>query len=222
METYEHRLSSTYSRKQVLMPTALIIGGSGGIGSECYKELVHRGYNVATLTSNQLDLNYPDTIFNINLSAIDILINCAGHTHGTYQGFLKNTWQNQASQIAVNYTSNLFLLKHFANSRSSGKYVWCSSSVLDRARPFHSVYASTKAGSKVAIDLIRQEATHIDVLEVKFGLVKTNFRYNNFCGTVEQTEVDRQYEQEGALSADYVANKMVDAIESSLTEINIT
>jgi NADP-dependent 3-hydroxy acid dehydrogenase YdfG len=84
------------------------------------------------------------------------------------------------------------------------------------------VYASTKAGSKVAIDLIRQEATHIDVLEVKFGLVKTNFRYNNFCGTVEQTEVDRQYEQEGALSADYVANKMVDAIESSLTEINIT
>jgi short-subunit dehydrogenase len=151
VETYEHRLSSTYSRKQVLMPTALIIGGSGGIGSECYKELVHRGYNVATLTSKQLDLNYPDTIFNINLSAIDILINCAGHTHGTYQGFLKNTWQNQASQIAVNYTSNLFLLKHFANSRSSGKYVWCSSSVLDRARPFRSVQPAVAEGRCCAV-----------------------------------------------------------------------
>jgi len=204
------------------MPNVLIIGGSGGIGSECYKEFVRRGYCVTTLTSKQLDLDYPETIFNLDLSDIDILINCAGHTQGTYQGFLKNSWQNQFSQIKVNYVSNLFLLKHFANSRSSGKYVWCSSSVLDRARPFHSVYASTKAGSKVAIDLIRQEATHIDVLEVKFGLVKTNFRYNNFCGTVEQTEVDRQYEQEGALSADYVASKMIDAIESSLTEINIT
>lgn len=204
------------------MPNVLIVGGSGGIGSECYKEFVRRRYNVATITSKQLDLNYPETIFNIDLSNIDILINCAGHTQGTYQGFLKNDWKNQVSQINVNYVSNLFLLKHFANTRTQGKYVWCSSSVLDKARPFHSVYASTKAGSKIAIDLIRQEATHIDVLEVKFGLVKTNFRYNNFGGTVDQAEVDRQYEQEGALSADYVANKMVDAIESDLTEINIT
>jgi hypothetical protein len=84
------------------------------------------------------------------------------------------------------------------------------------------VYASTKAGSKVAIDLVQQEATHINVLEVKFGLVKTKFRHRNFGGTVDQTEVDRQYEQEGALGADYVAGKMVDAIESDATEINIT
>ena len=204
------------------MPNVLIIGASGGIGSECYKEFVRRGYRVTTLTSKQLDLDYPETIFNLDLSDIDILINCAGHTQGTYQGFLKNSWQNQFSQIKVNYVSNLFLLKHFANTRSAGKYVWCSSSVLDRARPFHSVYASTKAGSKVAIDLVQQEATHINVLEVKFGLVKTKFRHRNFGGTVDQTEVDRQYEQEGALGADYVAGKMVDAIESDATEINIT
>jgi short-subunit dehydrogenase len=204
------------------MPNVLIIGGSGGIGSECNKELTKRGYNVVTISSKQLDLNYPDTVFNCNFSKTDILINCAGHTHGTYQGFLKNTWQNQLSQINVNYVSNLFLLKHFANTRPSGKYVWCSSSVLDQARPFHSVYASTKAGSKVAIDLIRQEATHIDILEVKFGLVKTNFRYNNFCGTVPHTEVNQQYANENALEADYVADKMVNAIESNLTEINIT
>lgn len=203
------------------MPNVLLIGATGGIGSECYKELIHRGYNVDTLTSGQLDLNYPDSIFNCDFSDIDILINCAGHTQGTYQGFLKNSWQNQASQIAVNYTSNLFLLKHFANTRSSGKYVWCSSSVLDKARPFHSIYASTKAGSKVAIDLIRQEATHIDILEVKFGLVKTNFRHRNFCGTVSRLDVDLQYQQEGALNADYVANRMIDAIESNQTEINI-
>ena len=203
------------------MPNVLIIGASGGIGSECKKELVRRGYNVATVTSKDLDLNYPATIFNIDLSSVDILINCAGHTQGTYQGFLKNDWKNQLSQINVNYISNLFLLKHFANTRPAGKYVWCSSSVLDKARPFHSVYASTKAGSKVAIDLVRQEATHIDVLEVKFGLVKTNFRHRNFCGTVAESEVNQQYEQEGALAADYVANRMVDAIESDLTEINI-
>lgn len=204
------------------MHRVLLIGATGGIGSECCKQLASRGYVVSTLNSTQLDLDRPDTVFNVDLSSVDILINCAGHTQGTYHGFLKNTWQNQLSQINVNYVGNLFLLKHFANSRPAGKYVWCSSSVLDKARPFHSIYASTKAGSKVAIDLIRQEAAHIDILEVKFGLVKTKFRYNNFCGTVEQIEVDRQYQQEGALSADYVAGKMVDAIESDLMEINIT
>jgi len=148
------------------MPNVLIIGATGGVGSKCKEELAARGYNVATISSKDLDLNYPETIFNIDLSTVDILINCAGHTEGTYQGFLKNSWKNQLSQINVNYVSNLFLLKHFANTRPSGKYVWCSSSVLDEARPFHSVYASTKAGSKFAIDLIRQEATHIDILEV--------------------------------------------------------
>ena len=203
------------------MTNVLIVGASGGIGSECKNELIDRGYIVDTLTSKDLDLNYPETIFNINLSTVDILINCAGHTQGTYQGFLKNDWKNQLSQINVNYVSNLFLLKHFANTKTAGKYVWCSSSVLDRARPYQSVYASTKAGSKIAIDLIRQEATHIDVLEVKFGLVKTNLRYRNFCGTVSQDEVDQQYAQEGALSSEYVAKKMIDAIESNLTEINI-
>jgi short-subunit dehydrogenase len=204
------------------MPNVLLVGANGGIGSECCKELVKRGYNVDTVTSKDLDLDHPETIFNLDLHKIDILVNCAGHAQGTYQGFLKNTWQNQLSQIAVNYTSNLFLLKHFANTRPAGKYVWCSSNVLDKARPFHSVYAGTKAASKVAIDLIRQEATHIDILEVKFGLVKTKFRYRNFCGTIELTEVNRQYEEEGALSAEYVAVKMVDAIDSGLTEISIT
>lgn len=202
------------------MSNVLIIG-AGGVGSQV-RDLLAKDHKVATLSSRDLDLNYPSTVFNLDLSTVDILVNCSGHTQGTYQGFLKNSWENQLSQINVNYTSNLFLLKHFANSRKSGKYVWCSSSVLDQARPFHSVYASTKAASKVAIDLIRQEATHIDILEAKFGLVKTNFRHRNFCGTESRAVVDKQYDDLGALDPLYVAEHIVAAMAQNKTEINIT
>ena len=161
----------------------LVVGASGGIGSSLSNLLTAQGHTVTGWTSSDLDLNYPDRIFSKDLSEYGLVLNCSGHSQGTFLGFLGNTWQNQLSQITVNYTSNLFLLKHYANSRKHGRYVWISTALLDGARPYHSIYASTKAASKCAIDLIRQEATHVDVLEVKVGPTKTNFRYRNFLWT---------------------------------------
>lgn len=203
------------------MTTALVIGASGGIGSACVDKLLHHGYNVTTLTSADLDLNYPERIFDQDFSNIDILINCAGHSRGSYQGFLQNSWQNQLSQITVNYTSNLFLLKHYANSRTNGQYVWISSILMDNARPFHSTYASSKVGSKFAIDLISQEAVHINVLEVKVGPTRTNFRSNNFNGSCTKEEVNRLYNEDNALTADYVAESIVQSLPNNLKEIYI-
>jgi len=200
---------------------ALVIGSRGGIGASCYNELLRCGYTVSTLTSSDLDLNYPERIFDQNFSEFDVLVNCTGHSRGSYQGFLQNSWQNQLSQITVNYTANLFLLKHYANSRSNGRYVWISTVLMDQARPFHSTYASTKVGSKFAIDLARQEATHIDILEVKVGPTATNFRYNNFNGARTHDQVNIELEQDNSLSPDYVAEHIVQAIKQNKTEIYI-
>jgi short-subunit dehydrogenase len=93
--------------------------------------------------------------------------------------------------------------------------------LLDGARPFHSVYASTKAASKVALDLVRQEATHIDILEVKVGPTKTNFKFRNFQGSVPRAEVNTIYDQENSLSSDYVARQIVDAIDQRQQQIHI-
>lgn len=175
------------------------------------------------LNSNDLDLNFPERVFDQDFSHIDLLINCSGHSQGTYKGFLQNTWQNQLSQIMVNYAGNLALLKHFANSRTKGKFVWISSILIHgQARPFHSIYLSTKQASKTAVDLIRQEAKHIHVLEANVGPVKTGFRYRNFEGTKSWQEVNTEYNQENSLSAEYVASKIVDAIDNDLEEIRIT
>lgn len=199
----------------------LVVGASGGIGSRLSKLLTALGHTVTEWSSVDLDLNYPDRIFAKDLSGYNLLLNCSGHSQGTYLGFLANSWQNQLSQITVNYTSNLFLLKHYANSRKQGHYVWISTALLDGARPYHSIYASTKAASKCAIDLIRQEATHVDILEVKVGPTKTNFRYRNFLGTHSAEDVNNMYDQENSLSPDYVADEIMRAITQNQREIHI-
>ena len=199
----------------------LVVGASGGIGSSLSKLLIAQGHTVTEWTSLDLDLNYPEQIFEKDLSEYDLLLNCSGHSQGTFLGFLGNSWQNQLSQITVNYTSNVFLLKHYATSRNNGRYVWISTALLDGARPYHSIYASTKAASKCAIDLVRQEATHIDILEVKVGPVKTNFRYRNFQGTHSVEDVNSMYDREHSLSPEYVANEIMQAITQNQSEIYI-
>jgi len=204
------------------MQRVLIIGATGGIGSNLFHQMTDSAdYEVAGWSSKDLDLDYPERIFDCDFSDIDILINCAGHNQGNYQGFMKNSWQNQYSQIRVNYISNVFLLKQYADQRLQGKYVWLSSISMDSPRIFHSIYTGTKVASKFSIDLIAQEIEHIKILEAKIGLVKTNLRYRNFCGTKTPQEVEDTYGNDPFLSADAVARQVLTAVEQNLEHVEI-
>jgi len=150
----------------------------------------------------------------------DIVINCAAHNQGTYKGFLKNTWRNQLSQIMVNYTSNLFLLKHYANSRTNGKYIWCSTDTSSGITPYKSVYLSTKIASQFAMDLIRQEVQHISITEVQFPAVRTNLRYRNFEGTLTVDQIEKTYET-NPLSAEYVATHILATVNNDIEKVLI-
>lgn len=201
------------------MNNVLLIGKRGGVGQACISLLSDKGYQVTGLDSTELDLNYPERVFDLDLSNFDILINCAGHSRGTYQGFFKNSWENQVSQINVNYVSNIFLLKHFANSRSQGKYVWISSAAIRNSRSSHSTYVGAKIASKATIDMVRSECPHIDILEINVGIIKNNFRYINFNGSKTHEEVEESYIDNPYVESDYVAKQLVSAMEANLKEI---
>jgi short-subunit dehydrogenase len=204
------------------MQRVLIIGATGGIGSELCQQMADSAdYEVAGWSSQDLDLDYPERIFDCDFSDIDILINCAGHNQGSYQGFEKNSWQNQYSQIRVNYISNLFLLKHYAQQRSQGKYVWLSTTSMDNPRIFHNTYTGSKVASKFSIDLIAQEITHIHVLEAKIGLTRSKIRYRNFEGTKTMQEVQDTYSDERVLECDHVADQILQAIQNNSTQTEI-
>lgn len=201
----------------------LVVGGSSGVGLACVGLLKQNSnFLVRSWGSDELDLNFPERIFSRDLAHYDFVINCAAHSHGTYQGFLTNSWQNQLSQIMVNYASNLFLFKHYANSRTSGKYVWCSTDLSQGVTPYKSVYLSTKVASQYAFDLIQKEATHVDILEVRFGAVKTNFRYRNFQGSLSRQQVDDTYKDTVVLDVQYVAKNIVAAMQTNQNKVLIT
>jgi short-subunit dehydrogenase len=205
------------------MQRVLIIGATGGIGNELFQQMANgEDYEVAGWSSQDLDLDFPERIFDCDFSDIDILINCAGHNQGNYRGFMQNSWQNQYSQIRVNYISNVFLLKHYAQQRPQGKYVWLSSGSMDTPKVYNSIYAGSKIVSKYSIDLIAQEITHIKILEAKIGLVKSKVRYRNFEGTKTMQEVQDTYANESwAMDCDYVAGQLLLAIKQDLTHTAI-
>ena len=203
------------------MIQVLVIGASGGIGSACCKLLKQNSkYVITSWNSTDLDLNFPNRIFEKDLSMFDIIINCAAHNQGTYRGFLKNAWQNQLSQIMVNYASNLFLVKHYANSRTNGKYVWCSTDTSSGITPYKSVYLSTKIAGQFAMDLIQQEVTHISIIEAQFKAVRTNLRHRNFEGTLTLAQIENTYDTE-PLTAEHVANHILQAIDNNLKKVLI-
>jgi len=204
------------------MQRVLIIGATGGIGSNLFHQMADSAdYEVAGWSSQDLDLDYPERIFDCDFSDIDILINCAGHNQGNYQGFMKNSWQNQYSQIRVNYISNVFLLKQYADQRSHGKYVWLNSASTKNPRIFHNTYIGSKVASKFSIDLISQEVEHIKILEANIGLTRSNIRYRNFSGTKTMQEVQDTYGDDHVLECDYVAEQLLSAIRSDLTHTEI-
>jgi short-subunit dehydrogenase len=199
----------------------LVLGATGGVGSACCKILrQEKKYHVTAWGSCNLDLDFPEQIFVKDFSKFDIVINCAAHNQGTYRGFLQNDWHNQLSQIMVNYAANLFLFKHYACSRSQGKYVWCNTDFSTGITPYKSVYLSTKLASQYAIDLAKQEVTHISVLEAQFGAVKTNLRYRNFEGTLTQEQVRDTYDTD-PMDPSYVATFMIEAIDKNLEKVII-
>lgn len=200
----------------------LVVGSSGGIGHACVKYLQDHGHLVCGINRGHLDLEDFDSVMTFDLTAYDVVINAVGHTRGTYQGFLGNDYKNIISQINTNMIGNLLLAKNYATTCESGRYVWISSSVLDTARPFHSVYGSSKAGSKFALDLVAQEATHINFTEVKVGLVRTQFRYHNYCGTRTQQQVDQEYSENNALDSNFVAEQIVKSVIDNQSFVNIT
>lgn len=190
----------------------LIIGNTGGIGAACEKILKSRHQTVTGFSRSHLDLNNLSGIQNLDLSGFDVVINCAGHNKGTFKGFLKNDYHNIIDQIQVNFIANILLLKKYATSRERGRYVWLNSTSTGKPTPYQSVYGATKVASKFAIDLVRQEASHINITECCIGLTKTNLRFTGYCGTKNRDAVEHEYTQLNALDPYDVSLKIVDAI----------
>ena len=58
-------------------------------------------------------------------------------------------------------------------------------------------------------------------MEIKIGFAKKNFRYNNFLGTKAREEVDKSYDDDGALDPNFIAEQIIIAVNNKQEMVHI-
>jgi NADP-dependent 3-hydroxy acid dehydrogenase YdfG len=198
----------------------MITGASSGVGQAC-ADLLRDQHQVITPTRDQLDLSNFAQIDQLDLADVDVVINCAGANPGAYLGWQHNTWQNQAQQVAVNFTGALLLAKQYARQRSQGQFVFVTSLNIEDPIALNIFYTASKAALRYSIQTLRRERPDIIFTEICPGKIRTNMLQQNYQGTKTDQEIDQLYTQGPNLSAEQVAEAIDLAIQHRWNQITM-
>ncbi|HZQ32628.1 MAG TPA: SDR family oxidoreductase [Mycobacterium sp.] len=145
------------------MRTALITGGSGGIGKACGRKLVELGYDVVLTARREAplraaaeemgaryvvaDASHPDTFASAvrAVDTVDLLVHAAGVLGGTYAR--KQTFEQWRTTMSANLDS-CFAVTSAAlpRMRAGSRFVFVSSSAAHEPMRARTAYSASKAG----------------------------------------------------------------------------
>lgn len=145
------------------MRTALVTGGSGGIGKGCARKLVERGYDVvlsarreAPLRAAAEEIGARHLVADASdpsgfaaaistLEAVDLVVHAAGALGGTYTR--KQTFQQWQAIMSANLDSCFVVTSAVLPKMSAGsRLVFISSSAAHEPMPARTAYSASKAG----------------------------------------------------------------------------
>ncbi len=145
------------------MRTALVTGGSGGIGKGCARKLVERGYDVVLSARREAPLRAAAEEIGARhiaadasdqsgfaaaidtLERIDLVVHAAGALGGTYAR--KQTFEQWQAIMSANLDSCFVVTSAVLPKMTAGsRLVFISSSAAHEPMPARSAYSASKAG----------------------------------------------------------------------------
>ncbi len=184
-----------------MKPTAIVTGGSRGIGRAIVEELVRTHTVVATYNSNReaaeavpaatgavmLPCQLGDSnscqeflnALNARCESIDLLVNNAGMAPRERRDILEATPESFDELVATNLKGPYFLTQQIARdmlARQSGRIVFVGSISSFTASISRGDYCMTKAAISMAVKLFaaRLAPHNIQVFEIEPGIIRTD------------------------------------------------
>ena len=199
----------------------LVTGGSSGVGQAVVR-LLQTDHLIVAPTRFELDLSNFDQIDQFDLFDYDIVINCAGANAGAYQGWQNNSWQNQKTQVDVNFTGALLLAKQYTRYRKHGQFIYVTSNNIDDPIAYNIFYTASKAALRYSINTLRRECPGIVFTEVCPGKIKSNMLSQNYQGSKTEVEIEDLYAKGPILYPIDIAIQVEHAIKYKLDQITIS
>jgi short-subunit dehydrogenase len=197
-----------------------LTGSSSGIG-QATKELLQNNHEVVAPFRSDFDLEDFQCIENTDFSSYDVIVNCAGANMGAWQGWHKNSWQNQSRHVAVNFTAPLLMAKQYTQQRSHGHFVYVTSASADDPIAYNIFMVAGKAALRYSIDAVKKDYPNFIFTEICPGKTRSNMLKQNYQHHKTAQEIEHMYQQETCLSSEQVAQAIATAMEQRLDKITI-
>jgi NADP-dependent 3-hydroxy acid dehydrogenase YdfG len=196
-----------------------ITGGSSGVGQACAELFAQ--HTVTAPPRRELDLSNFAAIAQLDLSGYDVVINCAGANAGAFKGWQDNTWQNQQNQVDVNFTGALLLAKQYVQQRTTGHFIYVTSSNIDDPIVYNIFYTAAKAALHYSMNTVRKQYPNMLFTEIRPGKIRSNMLQQNYQGTKSLVEIDALYAKGPVLIPADIATAVEIAVKYRLDQITI-
>lgn len=198
-----------------------LTGGAGGIGQATWRLFEQAGHAIVAPSRKEFDITDFAMIDQLDLSCYDVLINCAGANQGAYLGWHNNSWQNQSTHVAVNFTGPLFLAKQYTRCRTHGQFVYITSTSADDPCSYTIFMIGSKGALRYSLSAVQQDYPDILFTEIVPGKTRTNMLKQNYQNTLTDQQIDQMYRQTPCLTAEEVAQTILKAVNNRLPKITI-